>query len=89
MAMCFAKFPPICAASPAVIAGLHLGVQEEKFMRQAFERMNLTARTYYKVLCVARTIADLEEAEEISLVHLREALSYRMIDKKYWGRDEM
>ena len=67
----------------------HLGVQEEKFMRQAFERMNLTARTYYKVLCVARTIADLEEAEEISLVHLREALSYRMIDKKYWGRDEM
>lgn len=66
-----------------------LGVQEEKFMRQAFERMNLTARTYYKVLCVARTIADLEEAEEISLVHLREALSYRMIDKKYWGRDEM
>lgn len=67
----------------------HLGVQEEKFMRQAFERMSLTARTYYKVLCVARTIADLEEADEISLVHLREALSYRMIDKKYWGRDEM
>ena len=66
-----------------------LGVQEEKFMRQAFERMNLTARTYYKVLCVARTIADLEDAKEISLVHLREALSYRMIDKKYWGRDEM
>ena len=67
----------------------HLGVQEETFMGQAFERMNLTARTYYKVLCVARTIADLEGAEEISLVHLREALSYRMLDKKYWGREEM
>ena len=62
---------------------------DERFMKQAFERMNLTARTYYKVLCVARTIADLEGSEKITLVHLREALSYRMIDKKYWGRDEI
>lgn len=66
-----------------------LGIQEEKFMRQAFDQMNLTARTYYKVLGVARTIADLEGEEDISLVHLREALGYRMIDKKYWGRNEI
>lgn len=66
-----------------------LGRQEEVLMRQAFEQMGLTARTYYKVLSVARTIADLEGAEEISPVHLREALGYRMIDKKYWGRNEI
>lgn len=66
-----------------------LGKQEEKFMRQAFEQMSLTARTYYKVLGVARTIADLEGEEDISLIHLREALGYRMIDKKYWGRNEI
>lgn len=66
-----------------------LGKQEERLMRQAFEQMNLTARTYYKVLCVARTIADLEGEEDISLVHLKEALNYRMIDKKYWGRNEI
>ena len=58
-------------------------------MRQSFEQMSLTARTYYKVLCVARTIADLEGEEEISMVHLKEALNYRIIDKKYWGKNEL
>jgi len=66
-----------------------LGEQEKKLMRQAFDQMNLTARTYYKVLGVARTIADLEGENEITLIHLKEALSYRMIDKKYWGRNEI
>ncbi|MBQ8559253.1 MAG: YifB family Mg chelatase-like AAA ATPase [Tyzzerella sp.] len=66
----------------------HLGVKEERMMRQAFERMNLTARMYYKVLAVARTIADLEGKENIELVHLAEALSYRSMDQKYWGGGE-
>ena len=54
-------------------------------MKQAFQAMQLTARKYYKILTVARTIADLDGAEEIRLAHLREALCYRMIDNKYWG----
>ena len=62
-----------------------LGIQEEKIMKEAFREMNMTARTYYKVLCVARTIADLAGAEQIESIHLREALCYRMLDKKYWG----
>lgn len=66
----------------------HLGAKEEQMMQQAFERMNLTARMYYKVLSVARTIADLEGKEDIELVHLGEALSFRSIDKKYWGGGE-
>ena len=62
-----------------------LGPQEEKLMQHAFQAMNMTARTYYKVLGVARTIADIEGDKRINSAHLREALCYRMLDKKYWG----
>ncbi len=58
----------------------------EEIMRLAYEKMNLTARTYYKILKVARTIADMDDAEVIEQVHIREAIGYRMLDKKYWGR---
>lgn len=63
-----------------------LGEQEEALMRQAFTSLNLTARTVHKILRVARTIADLEPSEEIRTHHLKEAIGYRTIDKKYWGR---
>lgn len=63
-----------------------LGRKEEKMMRQAYAKLELTARTYHKILCVARTIADLDGKEKIELSHLKEAIGYRMIDKKYWGR---
>ena len=63
-----------------------LGSEGEKMMRQAFEKLNLTARMYHKILCVARTIADLAGEEKIGLAHLREAIGYRTLDKKYWGR---
>lgn len=57
----------------------------KKMMKQAYTRLGMTARQYYKVLSVARTIADLEGQKEIALKHLSEAIGYRMIDKKYWG----
>lgn len=63
-----------------------LGKEQEKMMSSAYRTLELTARTYHKVLKVARTIADLDEKETIENRHLREALSYRMLDKKYWGR---
>jgi len=53
-------------------------------MEQAYEKLGLTARTYHKVLGVARTIADLECSEQIQTHHLREALSYRTMDVKFW-----
>lgn len=62
-----------------------LGKQEDRMMRQAFDRLSLNARTYHKVLKVARTIADLDGEELIGMEHLQEALIYRSIDKKYWG----
>lgn len=58
----------------------------EELMELAYKRMDLTARTYYKIRKVARTIADLDGAVNIEEKHIREAISYRMIDKKYWGR---
>lgn len=56
----------------------------EKMMKLAYEKMDLTARTYYKVLRVARTIADLEGKTQIECIHLSEALSYREMNHKYW-----
>ena len=46
-------------------------------MKGAFDRMGLTARSYDRILRVARTIADLDGAEAIAVEHLAEALQYR------------
>lgn len=52
-----------------------------KMMSQAFDIMRLTARTYYKTLKVARTAADLDDADNIREEHLAEALGYRTMEK--------
>ena len=66
-----------------------LGKKETLVMKKAFDNLGMTARSYYKVLGVARTIADLDGEEQIQMHHLKEALGYRMIDKKFWGRTKI
>jgi magnesium chelatase family protein len=60
-----------------------LGSAEKEIMEKAYERLGLSARSYHKVLRVARTIADLDGKVEIEGKHLREALSYRNMDYGY------
>lgn len=62
-----------------------LGEKEQKYMESIYEKMNLTARTYHKILRVARTIADLAQSKNIQLPHLNEAICYRNVDEKFWG----
>ena len=52
----------------------------EQLMHQAFDAMALTARSYDRILRVARTIADLDGAQTIGLAHLAEAIQYRTYD---------
>lgn len=52
----------------------------ESLMRMAFDRLGLTARSYDRILRVARTIADLDGAEAITTAHLAEAIQYRTYD---------
>lgn len=66
-----------------------LGKEEESYMEAVYEKMRLTARTYHKILRVARTIADLEEKKQIALPHLMEAICYRNIDSKFWGGQQV
>ncbi|MDR2569026.1 MAG: YifB family Mg chelatase-like AAA ATPase [Oscillospiraceae bacterium] len=49
----------------------------EKLMRSAFDTLSMTARSYDRILRVARTIADLDGAEHIAAAHLAEAIQYR------------
>ncbi|MDN5364503.1 MAG: magnesium chelatase family protein [Eubacteriales bacterium] len=53
----------------------------ENLLRQAFQRLNLSARGYHRLLKVARTIADLEGEEKVRAEHIAEALRYRVLDR--------
>lgn len=55
----------------------HLGIKEREYMKDIYDVMGLTARSYHKILKVARTIADLEGSKNIAVEHLSEAVCYR------------
>lgn len=63
-----------------------LGQNEEKFMKDIYKKLNLSARGYHRILKVARTIADIDGSKEIQLIHLSEAAAYRTLDRHYFRR---
>ena len=84
------------AHKPKVTCNARMGARELKsfceldestsdLLKHAMTEYNLSARAYDRILKVARTIADLEASEKITVEHISEAIQYRSLDRQLWG----
>ena len=78
--------------SPGIYANAHMGPRElaryvktdaatDAVLKRAIVRLGFSARAYHRVLKLARTLADLEEVDEITAAHVAEAIQYRVLDR--------
>lgn len=63
---------------------IKLDGKAQEIMEFAFKKFNFSARSYNKILKLARTIADLADSDLVLEKHVLEAIQYRTLDKKYW-----
>ena len=69
----------------AIDAHCRLDEESRALVKKIYDVMGLSARGYHKILKLARTIADLAGADNISAAHISEAVQYRALDRKYWS----
>ena len=85
----FANHPGVYCNAQMESRLLHLYAEPDEqglnLLRNAMTRLNLSARAYDRILKVARTIADLDHSEQVTSIHLAEAISYRNLDRESWA----
>ena len=87
--MRFQNTPGIHCNAQMTTAMLHQWAEPDRegveLLRNAIERMNMSARAYDRILKVARTIADLEGSISVRAQHIMEAIGYRNLDRGDWA----
>lgn len=61
-----------------------LDADAETLLKNAMEEMGFSARAHDKILRISRTLADLDQQDQITALHLSEAINYRTLDRRYW-----